>query len=255
MKNLSNVQKKENLEEAEIASVNNSSIAMTKMITFIGENVEILYTSKRYSSLDLMIELIEKDLTTPVPFKVHLSCSTLEAFAKAFKEIGDYELSLMIFNNIDPLNFFRLINDLSIQTHYNSSKEIANKFLTSERTLSKLNRFYNEYTDISDYCIKNNYTSLYLFEITAMNKNETLKKTFPNLSQYLHSDDKEKRHIVSSLFNELENEVRKCGITEATVNDYYYKLIRIDKEIDKIFEEIDLNLIYSIDSLYFLLYQ
>lgn len=251
MKKSSNVQKSNELKEAEMSAKENSSNAMTRKITFIGDNAISLYTNRRYLSLSLLVKLMSDSLDEDLPFEVNLTCLTLEAFAKAFKELGDYEFSLLIFKNLEPLNFFKLLNDISTQTYYNSSKEVSNKFLTSEKVIKKLNRFYNEYYEIYDYCLKNNYTSLYLFEITAMNNNETLKNQYKNLGEYLHSNDRKKRHIVSSLFNELENETRRCGITEATANDYYYKLMRIDKEINNIFEKIDLNKIYSIDSLYF----
>lgn len=257
MKKNSNVQKSNELKkEAEISSAKNeTSKEETKKVTFIGENVKSLYTNDRYKSLSFLIDQIEKDLEEPLPFDVNLSCLTLESFAKAFKELGTYGFSIIVFNNIKPINFFKLLNDISIQNYYTSSKKVATKFLTSDKMLSKLNRFYTEYQDVYDYCIKNKYTSLYLFEITAINNNENLKEYFPNLSTYLHSNDKQKRHIISSLFNELENEVRRCGITEATINEYYYKVIRIDKEIEKIFTMIDLSEIYSIDSLYYKLYQ
>lgn len=248
MKNLSNVQKSNKLKEAELSA--------QKKVVFLGGNLEILQRNSRYRSFSYLINQMEDDLDlSSEPLQVNLSCITLEAFAKAFKEQGDYKTSLMMFKNLEPLNFFKLLNDLSVQTYLNSSKEIANRFLTSEKILSKLNRFYNEYSDVYDYCQKYNFTSLYLFEITAMNKNETIKEHFKNLSSYLHSDEKEKRHIVSSIFNELENEIRKSAMTERSINEFYYKVVRIDKEIEKIFEQIDLSSIHSIDSLYYTLYE
>ena len=197
MKKSSNVQKSNELKEAEMSAKENSSNAMTRKITFIGDNAISLYTNRRYLSLSLLVKLMSDSLDEDLPFEVNLTCLTLEAFAKAFKELGDYEFSLLIFKNLEPLNFFKLLNDISTQTYYNSSKEVSNKFLTSEKVIKKLNRFYNEYYEIYDYCLKNNYTSLYLFEITAMNNNETLKNNIHNLLNTLNPIEK---YIIESRY-------------------------------------------------------
>jgi hypothetical protein len=118
--------------------------------------------------------------------------------------------------------------------------------------LKKLNRFYNEYNDIYEYCVEKKYTSLYLFDMTSNNVLSGLV-VFPNLTASIHSDDKNKRHIASSLLNELQNEVKRCNISESSKDEYYYKLRKIDLNYDTLLEKINLSELCSIDSLYYML--
>ena len=86
MKKSSNVQKSNELKEAEMSAKENSSNAMTRKITFIGDNAISLYTNRRYLSLSLLVKLMSDYLDEDLPFEVNLTCLTLEAFAKAWKE-------------------------------------------------------------------------------------------------------------------------------------------------------------------------
>lgn len=234
-------------KEAEISANNNEGKVM-----LIGNQLEGAISNPRYASIFKLFIAMEKDLNEIIPFNINVSYLTLEAMLKALVEIGGYDNFASLFkNNIEPLNFFRLINDLGRQTKYHSGRQVANMFFTSAKTLKKLNRFYNEYADIYDYCIIYKYTLLYLFNMSDKEL-PTMLKSFNNLKKYFHDENSQKRHIVSCLFNELENEVNRCGVTESTKEEYYHKMQKINDNIETIFKTKDLNVLYSIDALYYL---
>ena len=126
MKNLSNVQKKENL---------NKEATKANEVTLIGNNVELLFTNKRYSALKNLFEEMENNLKTPLNFNVNVSCVMLEAFAKGI--IEDDGLVELFQTNMAPKSFFCFVNDLSLARKHTSSREIINIYFT-EKVIKKL---------------------------------------------------------------------------------------------------------------------
>ncbi len=223
-------------------------------VMLTGNELKGAMSNSRYMPIFLLFKTMENNLTEDVNFNVNVSYLTLEAMHKALVEIGNYEDFVSLFEkNIEPLNFFRLINDLGRQGKYRSGRQVSNIFFTSATTLKKLNSFYNEYNDIYDYCIIYKYTLLYLFSMSDKEL-PTMLKSFDNLRKYFQDNDEnnfQKRHIVSCLFNELENEVNRCGVTESTKDEFYHKMQKINDNIEKLFRTKDLNALYSIDALYY----
>lgn len=238
MKNLSNVQKKENL---------NKEATKANEVTLIGNNVELLFTNKRYSALKNLFEEMENNLKTPLNFDVNISCVMLEAFAKGIME--DDGLVELFQTNMAPKSFFCFVNDLSLARKHTSSREIINIYFT-EKVIKKLNRFYNEYSDVFDFSQRFKYTTLPLFEVTGMNDTQILQTQFPNLFQYLHDENKSKRHIVSCLINEFNNELSR-SISENSRNELFHQLSEIDKNIHLILENSSLDCLYTIENLYY----
>ena len=137
MKNLSNVQKKENL---------NKEATKANEVTLIGNNVELLFTNKRYSALKNLFEEMENNLKTPLNFDVNISCVMLEAFAKGI--IEDDGLVELFQTNMAPKSFFCFVNDLSLARKHTSSREIINilssaEFLPNIMVLQPQNNWIN----------------------------------------------------------------------------------------------------------------
>lgn len=238
MKNLSNVQKKENL---------NKEAVKANEVTLIGNNVELLFTNKRYSALKNLFEEMENNLEAPLNFDVNISCVMLEAFAKGIME--DDELVELFKKNMTPESFFSFINDLTLTKKHTSSREIINIYFT-EKVIKKLNRFYSEYADIFEFSQRFKYTTLPLFEITGMNDTKILENQFPNLFKYLHDDNKSKRHIISCIINEFSNELSR-SLSENSRNELFHQMSEIDKNIDLILENSSLDSLYTIENLYY----
>ena len=212
--------------------------------------MESAASNSRYMPIFLLFKTMESKLQNKIYHNINLSYLTLEAFKKALIEIGDYEKFLAMYEeSIEPINFFKLINDLSIQTKYTSGREVSDRFLTSSNALTKLNSFYNEFKDIYDECLKNKYTLLYLFDASGKGNLPTMLNSFGNLKKYFYDKDKKKNRIICYLFIELENETKKCGAGDDTKEEYYHKMQKINDNIAKIFTKIDLNNLYSIDYL------
>lgn len=226
--------------------------SMQKKILLPEDKMDILNNSKLYHKLGIMIKLIESDLTDEIdkssPMKVNLSFKALDAFVDAFNDQGEDTIFFKMLMNLSPLNYFKFLNDISNPNYMGSSSDIADKYLTSEKMLRKLNRFYNEYDKVYDYCQVHNYTSLYLFEL-----NDSTTKWFKNLSKYLHDEDKDIRQLVSSIFNEFDNETSKCIINGKSVTELYNKTKAIDENIDTLFKMVDVSYLYSINYLHSML--
>lgn len=233
-------------KEAENISANEDE----RKVMLTGNNLESAISNSRYMPIFLLFKTMESKLQNRICYDINLSYLTLEALKKALIEIGDYEKFVALYEeSIEPINFFKLINDLSIQTKYTSGKEVASKFLTSSIVLAKLNSFYNEYESIYDNCLANKYTLLYLFDASGKGNLPTMLNSFKNLKKYFYDKDKQKKKIVCYLFIELENETKKCGVCDDTKDEYYHKMQKINDNIDEIFNKIDLNGLYSIDYL------
>lgn len=250
---MNDIQKKVNVisKEAENISANNDE----RKVMLTGSNLESAISNSRYMPIFLLFKTMESKLQNRICYDINLSYLTLEALKKALIEIGDYEKFVALYKeNIEPINFFKLINDLSTQAKYTSGREVANKFLTSSIILTKLNSFYNDFNDIYNNCLKNKYILLYLFDSSGRGNLPTMLNSFENLKEYFNNksnekEEKQKRNIIYYLFVELENETKKCGIGDDTKDEYYHKMQKINNNIDDIFSKIDLNGLYSIDYL------
>ena len=246
MKKISSVQKSENLKKEDYNLALNNKL---DKLNILANDIETKLNNQRYQNIGKLFITLNDSLKEKLPFKVNITCLTLEALAKASMSCGENEFALIVLNNITPINFFRLINDISMQRTCASSRKMAQDYLESEKNLKRLNRFYNEYADIFNECQKYHYSTLYLFNLVIDNDRAN-NTPYTNIFALLHSNDKRKRHIVCNLINELENETRKNYITEDTTFEYYHKFQKINENIEDLFNKIDLNSLYSIDYLY-----
>ena len=246
MKKFSNVQKSENLKKEDYNLATRNKL---DKINILDSDIEAKLNNQRYQNVGKLFIILNSKLDKKLPFNVRISCLSLEALAKASMSYTQKEFEKLILQNITPINFFRLVTDISMQITCPSSRKIAQDYLESEKSLKRLNRFYNEYSDIFNECQKYHYSSLYLFNLVIDNAKAN-NTPYTNIFTLLHSDDKRKRHIVCNIINEMENETRKNYITEDTVFEYHHKFQKIDKNIEMLFSKIDLNSLYSIDYLY-----
>lgn len=276
MKNLFNVQTKNNVKEAVKDSANIEYLATGKeKVVLVGRDLSSKISLSRYSSLFFIFSLFEEDLEEPLNFDVNVSVLALESFAKAlialqpdevdkksnnskasiskedirFGKSAEHDFSYRLFKNISAKNLFRLINDISIQSKHKSSYEIASKYLECDTSLIKLNKFYNRFDSIYDICANSNYSMLYLFDDIESNLSP-----YQNVMKAISDDEND---LVSNAFayiiTSFENEVSKCMYSESIKSDYYSMLEKIDRNIEKLKEIIqndNENKIYSIEALY-----
>lgn len=274
MKNLFNVQTKNNVKEAVKNSANIEYLATSReKVILVGRDLSSKVSLSRYSSLFFIFSLFEEDLEEPLNFDVNVSVLALESLAKAlialkpdetnkssknnkapiskedirFGKSAEHDFSYRLFKNISAKNLFRLINDISIQSKYKSSDEIASRYLECDTSLTKLNKFYNRFDGIYDNCVNSNYSMLYLFDDIESNLSP-----YQNVTKAIIDNDDA---FISSAFAYIivsfENEIAKCMYSESIKNDYYSMLEKIDKNIDKLKEIIkNENRIYSIEALY-----
>lgn len=269
MKNLFNVQTKKNVKEAVKDSANIEYLATGKeKIILVGRDLSSKISLPRYSSLFFIFSLFEDDLEEPLNFDVNVSVLVLESLAKAlialkddissrdnapiskedirFGKSAEHDFSFRLFKNISAKNFFRLINDLSIQSKYKSSDEVASKYLECDESLIKLNKFYNRFDDIYDKCANSNYSILYLYDDIESNLSP-----YKNVIEAVNNENKQISNAFAYVLTSFENEVARCMYSESIKNDYYSMLEKIDKNIEKLKEKIRIeNKIYSVEALY-----
>lgn len=274
MKNLFNVQTKNNVKEAVKDSANIEYLATGKeKVILVGRDLSSKISLPRYSSLFFIFSLFEEDLEEPLNFDVNVSVLALESFAKAlialkpddtnkkskknktaiskedirFGNSAEHDFSYRLFKNISAKNLFRLLNDISVQSKHKSSDEIASKYLECDTSLIKLNKFYNKFDSIYDICANSNYSMLYLFDDMESNLSPYQNVMKAILNDEENSISNEFAYIITS----FENEISKCMYSESIKNDYYSMLEKIDKNIEKLKEKIKQgNKIYSIEELY-----
>lgn len=186
-------------------------------------------------------------ISTMDPFGVMLYCDPRDDY-----EVKRFERNVCNhFMNLSPINFFKLINDLSNQNFYHSSREIADKFLMNIRELRNINKFYNELSDIYIKNHKHSYTFIYLYVVTTtnyLNKFTGMQK----LLKLANSKYKEKRKIARFILNILLNELLYHPIsTDIENNKLDYRIAIINGNIEILFEKnINIFDLYSIDFIY-----
>jgi len=273
MKNLFNVQTKNNVKEAVKDSANIEYLATGKeKVVLVGRDLSSKVSLPRYSSLFFIFSLFEEDLEEPLNFDVNISVLALESLAKAlialkpddgnkktksnkspiskedikFGKSAEHDFSFRLFKNISAKNFFRLINDISVQSKYKSSDEIASKYLECDTSLTKLNNFYNRFDHIYDNCANSNYSMLYLFDDIESNLSP-----YQNVMVQIKGNNAIVSNNFAYIITSFENEVARNMYSESIKNDYYSMLEKIDKNIEKLKEKIQSeNKIYSIEALY-----
>lgn len=208
-------------------------------------------------------DVSEKD----IPKYIEISCMVYEALAIAtmdpfgvplYLDIKDeyekkrFECNVIShFKKISPLNFFKLINDLSVQKFYTSSREVADRFFINSNELKRINKFYDELRYIYIENFNHRYSLIYLYVIITtnyLNKYCFLK----NAIELAGSKDIEKRNIARFIINIFLNEL----ITKDVKNTYgkddlYYKMGYINTNINTLItSDINVYKLYSINSIY-----
>lgn len=212
-------------------------------VNYVGVTREGIKDTPRYKNLISILNHFEDMLDEPLSFDVHLDFITLHALFIAATPLNEYEKdptcniidhesTIEKFEVMDPVNFFKLINDISAQKKIYKGEDIYDKYLRDEKTLKRLDRFYNEYEDIYDICVRQNYTSLYLFE--AICDNDRSHPSLDNILKHIHDDNKVNRHFVCVLLNEFYNEIYQHNISERTQSEYWYNIYRINEKLEDI---------------------
>ncbi len=277
MKNLFNVQTKNNVKEAVYNSANIEYLATSKeRAILVGKDLSSKISLSRYSSLFFIFSLLEEDLEEPLSFHVNISVLTLESLAKAlivlkpdntinvnktniknnnipqskediqFGKSAEHDFSFKLFKNISAKNFFKLINDISVQSKYRSSDEIASRYFECDTSLINLNKFYNRFDYIYTKCANSNYSMLYLFDDLESNLSP-----YQNIMKAINCDNQSISNAFAYVVTSFENEIAKCMYSESTKNDYYCMLEKIDKNIEKLKRKFqNCNELYSIEQLY-----
>lgn len=227
----------------------------TEKVVFKGNQLATSINQKRYEKIYGMLAEYEKDLKEPIQFDISLSYMVLESLYKATEDFDTAQEAVEFFKkNIKPKNFFLLINDLSNQTMYHTSKEVYNKFLSSGKVLKALDSFYDEFAKLYDYSMFSNYSTIYLFDKLFNNKDKKYKYLENIYNAVNQKEDLKLRHVACSILNELLNEVTRNNLTDDSRNYYYYQMQTIDENWDKVIDIISKTEkdIYSIDSIYYL---
>lgn len=249
-----NVQNKTNVTN--LKGVNDT---MAK-VNYVGVTHEAIENGPaRYRNLMPVLNYFEDKLDEPLNFNVNLDYITLHALFIAMCADEDSDIilieeSIEHFEVMDAVNFFKLINDISVQAKYYEAYEIYYHFLSHQNTLKRLNDFYNEYTDIFNACINHKYSSLYVYELLRDSKNENYKpnNSLTNFIKYINDKDNKKRHFACILLNEFLNEMNQFDPSERTRDEYWYQMYSINKKLDDILssKDIDITKNYCISTVY-----
>ena len=233
---------------------------MKRKVNYVGVTREGILAVPRYKNLLEIFDYFEDMLDEPLYFDVKIDYVVLHAMFLAATplheleddpncKIVDVESTIEQFEVLEPINFFRLLNDLSVQNIAYNSEDIYDKFLRNIKILKSLNKFYNEYSDIYDINLKFNYTSLYLFGVLS-DKNIS-HPSLDNFFKHIHNDDRQIRHFICRLLNEFYNEKERHNASERLQSECWYNIYRINKKLDDVLNDnkIDKAKYISVDSL------
>ena len=248
-------------ENVQKNKVNNVEEGQTmRKVNYVGVTREGIEASPRYKNLLDIFDYFEDMLDEPLGFDVKIDYVVLGAMFIAATplheleddrncKIVDVESTIEQFEVLEPINFFRLISDLSVQNIAHNSEDIYDKYLRNVKILKCLNKFYNEYNDIFDSNLRSHYTSLYLFE--AISNPDMSHPSLDNFFKHIHDDNRQTRHFICRILNEFFNEKNRHNVSEKTQEDYWYNIYRINKKLDEILNDnkIDKNKSLSVDYL------
>ena len=219
---------------------------MKRKVNYVGVTREGILAVPRYKNLLEIFDFFEDKLDEPLYFDVKIDYVVLHAMFIAATplheleddpncKIVDVEETIEQFEYLEPVNFFRLLNDLSVQNKAYNSEAIYDNYLRNIKTLKYLNKFYNEYSDIFDLNLKYHYTSLYLFE--AINNIDMTHPSLDNFFKHIHDDNRDNRHFVCRLLNEFFNEKNRHNASERSQSEIWYNIYRINKKLDEILND------------------
>ena len=251
-----------------VCECNSQNCVKDYAINYVDKSREVFY-QKRYETINNLIDCFEDMLKTgikngtikveDVPESVSLTSMLFEALVKSImgedRKIPYYDLNnekqkaefneqiVKRFSCLSPNNFFKLLNDISLQGTCYSSKRFIADLLESSTALSNLNKFYNEYTDIYNAQFKSDYSMLPLFRI-IYKKDGFLD----NIIELAKSKNVRKNHIACYIINQYENENR-AYLSESSREELNLKIDLINRNISEFINDknINLNQFYSID--------
>lgn len=233
---------------------------MKRKVNYVGVTREGILAVPRYKNLLEIFDYFEDMLDEPLYFDVKIDYVVLYAMFIAATplheleddpncKIVDVESTIEQFEVLEPINFFRLLNDLSVQNIAYNAEDIYDKYLRNSKILKSLNKFYNEYNDIYDANLTSHYTSLYLFGV--LSDKDISHPSLDNFFKHIHDDNRQTRHFICRLLNEFYNEKDRHNASERLQSEYWYNIYRINKKLDEVLsdDKIDKSKSISVDSL------
>ena len=240
--------------------VESHTIALCKSVNYLIEYFDNLLVEQLECG-DISEEDIPQSILLSNKVYEALKISTMDPFGVLlYFDINDkYQIKrfedkiINHFKKLSPINFFKLINDLGVQRIYDSSREIADKFFLNSNGLKRINKFYNEFSDMYIKNCDDKYTLIYLYVITTTNylNNYSFLKDTLDLAR---SKDMEKRKIAGFVINLYLNELIVCksyryedSIRDSLNGTRKFKMAYINTNINVLISS-DIN-IYDFDSI------
>lgn len=204
-----------------------------KVTYLVSEGNPHIFENSKYKKIFEYLKDAENKLVEPLEFNVAINFITLEALKT---HLNENELD-NIYESMGT-GIFMLINDLSNKYINLDPEQIADKYLSPSQ-IANFRDFYSKNYDLVIKSFKNGYSTIPLYDM-LYNK----KKFYGcqnNIGNYIksHSDNDSMSIITNLLYTiiiEFENEI--CSINrEDEIEDIYYMMIAIDRNLDKITPE------------------
>lgn len=213
-----------------IAKKSNHLLLTTKSgkVTYlVSEGNPHIFENSKYQKIFDQLKNAESKLVEPLEFSVAINFMTLEALKT---HISDDELD-SIFKSMGT-GMFMLINDLSNKYINLDSEEIADKYL-SPNQIENFRAFYSKNYELAIETFKNGYSTIPLFDM-LYNKKQFNGCQY-NMKKYIetHSINSSITKLIYEILIEFENEIRFIN-SEDEIEDLYYAMRDIDKNIEKI---------------------
>lgn len=220
-----------------IAKKSNHLLLKTKSgkVTYqVSEGNPHIFENSKYQEIFKQLKDAESKLVEPLDFSVGINFMILEALKT---HLSDEELN-NIYESMGT-GMFMLINDLSNRYTNLNPEEIADKYLSPSQ-IANFRDFYSKHYELVVETFKNGYSSIPLYEMLYNKKG--FHDCITNIRKHIESNVNSETilpitKLVYKIVIEFENEIRRLT-SEDEIEDLYYAIRDIDKNLDKITDEV-----------------